>query len=218
VLPELVLGNLLHPHVPMVRRERVEAAGGFDETLGTAADWDLWLRLSQAGARWIGVDRALAEYRIRPDGMHQDTHRMLGERLRILARVFATPGLPPAIAARRERAYQNAYLMTACDCLRCGQRAEAARWFHAAVAARPRFIAEPASLRRFCRLLLPEGHQREQALVAGWRPIARTLRAALEDLYARPDLDPAIRRLRTRARLAYWRTVVRLARKRLLSA
>jgi hypothetical protein len=40
------------------------------------------------------------------------------------------------------------------------------------------------------------------------------LRAALRDLFAAPDLDPAIGRLRWRAEIAYWRTVGWLIRRR----
>ncbi len=214
LLADLVLGNLIHPHTALVRRDLVEAAGGFDEALTSVEDWDLWLRLSRAGAQWHCIPRPLAEYRIRHDGMHRNPGRMLENRLRVLAKVFADPDLPAAIVARRALAYQSAYLAGACDFFRIGDRVAGGRCFHEAVAARPAFITEPASLRRFCRLVLPQGHQREAAVVANRRPLARILHAALADLFAHPDLDPGVRRLRRRAAFAYWRTVVRLARKR----
>jgi hypothetical protein len=218
LLPDLVLGNLMHPHTVVVRRELVEAAGGFDESLTSVEDWDLWLRLARMGARWHCVDRPLAEYRIRRGAMHQNPGRMLDNRLRVLDRLFGDPHLPPAVAARRACAYQNAYLIAAGDFLRAGDRAASARTFRAAVCARPGIVTEPESLRRFCRLLLPEGHQREAALIANWRPLARVLRATLADLFATPDLETDVRRLRGRATMAYWRTVLRLARKRAGSA
>jgi glycosyltransferase involved in cell wall biosynthesis len=214
LFPELVLGNLMHPHAVVVRRHLVEAAGGFDETLTSVEDWDLWLRLARAGVRWHHVDRPLVEYRIRRDAMHQNPHRMLENRLRVLAKVFDEGNdLRADVASRRALAFQNAHLAAACDHLRAGERAEAARAFRAAALARPAFLTEPASLRRFCRLLLPEGHQREAALVANRRPLTRALRATLTDLFASPDLEPKVRRLRSRAAVAYWRTVLRLARK-----
>jgi hypothetical protein len=214
IFADLVLGNLMHPHTVVVRRDLVEAAGGFDEALTSVEDWDLWLRLARAGARWDCVDRPLAEYRIRRGAMHQNPSRMLENRLRVLAKVYdAASDLPPHIAARRALAYQNAHLAAACDHLRAGERIETARAFRDAAAARPEILTEPASLRRFCRLILPEGQQRDAALVANWRPLARILRATLADLFASPDLDPGIRRLRNRAAIAYWRTVLRLARK-----
>lgn len=213
VFPELILGNLIHPHTAVVRRELVERVAGFDETLTSVEDWDLWLRLSQIGVRWHCVDRPLAEYRIRHDGMHQNAARMLENRLRVLEKIFADPTLPAAVVHRRAAAYQNAYLIAACDFFRMGNWAEGSRWFHAAVTTRPAFVTEQDSLRRFCRLILPQGHQREAAVVTHWRPLARMLRRALRDLYAQPDLDPALRALRRRATIASWRTVLRLARK-----
>jgi hypothetical protein len=191
--------------------------GGFDETLTSVEDWDLWLRLARAGVQWHCVPLPLAEYRIREDGMHRNPGRMLDNRLRVLAKVFADPALPATVVARRPLAYQSAYLSGACDFFRAGDRAAGSRCFGTAVAARPAFVTEAASLRRFCRLVLPQGRQSDVAVVANWRPLTRILRLALADLFALPDLDPAVRRLRRRAALAYWTTVVRLARKRVTS-
>jgi len=49
----------------MVRRDVVKRVGGFDESLPSAEDWDLWLRLavhSQVGF----TDEAIATYQVRP--------------------------------------------------------------------------------------------------------------------------------------------------------
>jgi glycosyltransferase involved in cell wall biosynthesis len=52
--PMLLLLTNLHPVTAMVRRDRFEAVGGFDETLRDGyEDWDLWLRF--AGHGWKGV-------------------------------------------------------------------------------------------------------------------------------------------------------------------
>jgi glycosyltransferase involved in cell wall biosynthesis len=47
-----------------VRRERLLAAGGFDESLRRTADWDLWIRLLRDGARAGAVLEPLARYRV----------------------------------------------------------------------------------------------------------------------------------------------------------
>jgi len=217
VLRDLVLGNLLHPHAALVRRALVEQAGGFDETLTSVEDWDLWLRISRRGCLWHCVDRPLIEYRIRQGSMHQDAARMLENRLRVLDKLYADPDLPAEVARRRSTAYQNAYLTAACDFFRASDRRSATRWFYTAVALRPAFVTEPSSFRLFCRWVLPPGYQREEAVVAHWRLLAGILHTAVTDLYARPDLEESIRRLRPRAALAYWRTVVRLVRKRTIA-
>ena len=50
-------------HAVLVDRDAVLAVGGFDPALRTCEDWDLWQRLAQAGARFVGVPEALAFYR-----------------------------------------------------------------------------------------------------------------------------------------------------------
>lgn len=52
--PVLLLATNLHPPTALVRRERFEAVGGFDESMREGyEDWDFWLRL--AGRSWRGV-------------------------------------------------------------------------------------------------------------------------------------------------------------------
>jgi glycosyltransferase involved in cell wall biosynthesis len=213
VLPQLVLGNFGPPHALLLRRAPLLAAGGFDETLAAAEDWDLWLRLARAGVRWALVDRPLADYRVRPDALHQNPERMAQSCLRVLDKVFADPALPQDIRRLRPRAYQNVALTAACDHYRAGDRAAGGRWLRAAVRARPGLLSEPRGLRRLCRLLLPVEQQSEAAVLADWRRLTAALDTMLRDLFAAPDLEPEIARLRRRARLAYWRTVARCWRK-----
>jgi glycosyltransferase involved in cell wall biosynthesis len=218
VFPRLVLGNLIHPLVAVVRREPVERAGGFDETLTSAEDWDLWLRISRAGLRWRCVDRALADYRIRADAMHQNAGRMVANCLRVLDKCFADPTLPDDIQGLKPLAYQRAYLVAACDHYRGGDRAGGARWFHAAAAVRPAFLTEPQSLGLFCRWMLPLGSQTRAVVASDLPRLAGELRAALGELFATPDLEPELARLRWRARVAYLLAMVPLVRKRARAA
>jgi glycosyltransferase involved in cell wall biosynthesis len=217
VLPQLVLGNLINPVAAIVRRELVERAGGFDESLTSLEDWDLWLRITRDGARWRCVDRPLAEYRVRAAGMHQNVDRMRRNRLRVLDKLFAGP-LPTDVAALRPRAYQNAWLLAACLHYADGNRAHGAAAFREAARARPEMLVERETLRLMCRWCLPLGHQREAEVLARWRTIRTILRDMLDDLFAAADLEPAIRGLRGPARRAVWATVARLARKRATGA
>jgi hypothetical protein len=213
-LARLVLGNVFPVHAAVVRREAVLAVGGFDETLAAAEDWDLWLRLARTGVRWTCVDRALAEYRIRPGAMHEDPARMAEGCRRVLDKVFAQPELPAAVMAQRPLAYQNLHLRAAAAYYRAGDEAAGAREFRAAVGARPALLTEPETLERFCRLLLPLGYQTGTLMTARWRQLARTLRAALTAAVA----DPAHAALRWRAELAYWRVVRPLLARRAKAA
>ena len=51
----------------VVRRTLVEAAGGFDQTMGAAADWVLWQRIARRGARFGRIRDALVSRRAQAD-------------------------------------------------------------------------------------------------------------------------------------------------------
>jgi hypothetical protein len=127
---------------------------------------------------------------------------MLDDRITILERIFADPALPADVAALRGQALQEACVVGAADCFREGATAAGHRAFHAAARARPTWLSEPRSLRRFCRLLGPVGHQRQATAAANWRDTSHTLRTAMRELFSRRDLEPEIVRLRARARWA----------------
>lgn len=61
----------------VVRRAAFEDVGGFNATLRSAEDLDLWIRLLEAG--WLGgyVARPLGRYRRRPDSMSWDERSLL---------------------------------------------------------------------------------------------------------------------------------------------
>ena len=77
-----------------MRRDAPERMGigsrPFDETLPVHEDWDLWLRLTGAGASWAApVDEPLFEYRIRPGSMSADLDLMWRTGLRVISRAPA---------------------------------------------------------------------------------------------------------------------------------
>ena len=57
--------------MPMVRRDLILAAGGFDESLPSATDCDLWLRLSFATGM-VGIPEPLLLCRVHPDNLSAD--------------------------------------------------------------------------------------------------------------------------------------------------
>ena len=48
-LPELLLANPFVPTAVMFRKQWIDRVGLFDETLRACEDWDLWLRMANAG-------------------------------------------------------------------------------------------------------------------------------------------------------------------------
>jgi hypothetical protein len=213
---KLVLGNLVHPVAVMVRRSLLEQAGGFDDSIRYNEDWDLFLRLSLRGMRWAGIEEPLCEYRVHPEQATRHAEQMLTDRLTILERTFADPALPADVAALRAEAFQEACLLGAAGCFREGATAAGHDAFHAAASARPTWLTEPRSLRRFCRLLAPAGQQRQSTAAANWWRTTHILRVAVRELFARPDLEPDIARLRAHTRLAVLAATAYLARRSFL--
>lgn len=208
VLPALALANLTAPNSPLARREPIDALGGFDETLGPAADWDMWIRLARAGVRWACVDRALADYRVRPDAMHQEPQGMADDTLRVLDKLFAAPDLPPAVVGLRSAAYANARLRAAADFYRVGDRAKGAAWFCEAVRQRPALVAEPATLAGFLRAILPLGYQTGTIMAAQAPRLGAALRHATRAAFADPSLARLVGGLRWRSRAAVRRALL----------
>lgn len=56
------------PVTACVQKQAFLDVGGFDTTLGTLEDWDLWKRLLRAGARFKCVPEVLWTYRVKAAG------------------------------------------------------------------------------------------------------------------------------------------------------
>lgn len=210
VLPRLLLGNIVHPHAPSVRRSAIVAAGGFDESLTSVEDWDLWIRISLAGARWAATNRPALEYRVRDDGMHANPGRMLSNRLRVLDKTFARIAAErPPLLVHRESAYQRAYLEAACDWARCSDFAAATAAIRDAVAAVPGFLHDPRGLRELCRLLVPLGHRNDAVIADRWPLLAPAARALV-----RAGASGRGVAYRLRCEAAFLRVAARYRRKR----
>jgi glycosyltransferase involved in cell wall biosynthesis len=98
-LERLLLGNFVLVPGVVVRRAVFDQVGGFDETLGSVEDYDMWLRI--AAAHEIGViPEALASYRVWPGQMSKHRDRMLDSEVRVLE---AALGRHPDVALELRR-------------------------------------------------------------------------------------------------------------------
>ncbi len=64
-------------HALIVRRSLIERVGNFDEALGAAEDWDMWLRVASVNPRFLRIDSSVAMYRQHKFSMSWDYRRML---------------------------------------------------------------------------------------------------------------------------------------------
>jgi glycosyltransferase involved in cell wall biosynthesis len=76
-----------------VRRSRLEAIGGFDESIRFTTDWDLWLRLILNGSPAGAVMEPLARYRLQPGSLSSQRARMLAGRLQTLRKASSRDDL-----------------------------------------------------------------------------------------------------------------------------
>lgn len=88
-----------------VRRPALDCVSGpdgpFDRSLRVHEDWDLWLRLTRAGAIWGEPDgRILFDYRLRADSLTSDLEMMWRVGLRVIRSAGTEPGLTEAALRR----------------------------------------------------------------------------------------------------------------------
>lgn len=89
VYQRLLMGSFLESGSnPLIRRDALEQVGGFDETLRTCEDWDLWIRLSSQ-YEFTVVPAVHVYYRISPNSksFNFDKHEAGG--LTVLDKAFA---------------------------------------------------------------------------------------------------------------------------------
>jgi hypothetical protein len=84
--------NFIFGHVA-VRRERLLAAGGFDEAIRWTTDWECWIRMILDGARAGCVAEPLAVYRVHEGGLSARRDHLLAGRIQTLEKTAARGGL-----------------------------------------------------------------------------------------------------------------------------
>lgn len=78
---DLIEQNVVPVLTTILPRRLLEMHGGFDETLRSAEDLELWLRLAAAGVEFRALPEPLAVYRIRPGALSSDPVWMAQHRL-----------------------------------------------------------------------------------------------------------------------------------------
>lgn len=103
VFGDLILDNFITHSSVLLRRSALLAVGGYDETLRTTCDWDLWLRMSVAGSRFVGLSDPLTGYRWRATSNSKNHQRTCEDRLNVLKRALeSSRGQKISVLHRRE--------------------------------------------------------------------------------------------------------------------
>jgi glycosyltransferase involved in cell wall biosynthesis len=147
VLKELVHGCFVWSGAPLIRRQCLDQVGLFDEeTWSASEDWDMWLRIAQAGYPFACVQEPLGAYRIVPDSRMANLVRLEHGVFAVLDRVFADLDLPSDVVAVKGQAYGRMRFYVSCRYYEGGRWEEAQRNLAEALTLCPRLLEHPKDL------------------------------------------------------------------------
>jgi hypothetical protein len=119
---DLLWRNAIVPASLVARRSAVRAAGGFDETLVSCEDWDLWIRLKAIGP-FLAVPEVLAWYRTHPASKSEKVSTIEQARLKLNSKHLGSLDEPlERWPEARRRAVGFTYFNAALGYLRQGDR------------------------------------------------------------------------------------------------
>ena len=106
----------------LFRRSAFEQVGGWRPELRLAPTREFWMRLARIG-RFQFIRESLALYRLHPASISYKviSEEQSSEYLAVLDGYFERPGVPAAIAARKQEAYGHAQLVIARNAFRAGR-------------------------------------------------------------------------------------------------
>lgn len=123
---ELFEVNFVLTSSVVVKRQALEALGGFDESLSHAEDLDLWIRLAR---RWpaAGSRAALVRYQHRPGGLTRQVEARLQGDVALFRRLARDRTLDRGLRSRAGRREALAHYKLALAALREGRAGDARR-------------------------------------------------------------------------------------------
>jgi len=95
-------GNVFPCHAAIVRRAALANSNLFDTQLRSFEDWDLWIRLAAAGARFVPAEGAVVAYRQHPGSMSKHYDQMWLAGATVLAKATSHAECLACRAARSE--------------------------------------------------------------------------------------------------------------------
>jgi hypothetical protein len=188
----LTEGNWLSACGVVFRKEYANAVGLFDESLQAIEDEDLWIRLSERWA-FVGLPRALVQYRRHEKNMSRDPERMVTAILRVREKCFGAPdGNVAAWSERKRRAYQSTYQLAAIRYLAAGQVQKSAEYIVRLAQISLANARSMALWRGLARANIPEVYQFDPSARPDLRVAQAQMRALLDELAGKPLFSRAV--------------------------
>lgn len=108
ILEQLICSNFIGTSTLMIQRQVFLDAGGFDESLRSIQDWELWIRIARQHP--IGfVDAPLMKYRVHAVSASRSTRKTLPNHLKVIDKVFAIGGPAEALSHLKSSAKARSY-------------------------------------------------------------------------------------------------------------
>lgn len=168
--PDLVEALLLYscivgpPSAALLHRRTLEQIGLFDPRFSQCADWDMWLRLAEAGPVAY-VAEPLVRYRVHETNMSHNIPLLEKDTFAVLDKFFAAHVQPRHTQPRHARygrlknhCYSNHWLIVAGSYLHAGRRRDSVRCLLRGLLCYPLNLTRPLGLpaRWLQRRLLPK--------------------------------------------------------------
>jgi len=107
LLEPLLQDNFIVVSSVMIRRKLIQEIGGFDSSLPSVEDWDLWLKLAASGVRFAAVGEPVTMYQWRAGSMSKNYELMRSTRQTIVNRALETERAKALSWSTRRRAMAN---------------------------------------------------------------------------------------------------------------
>jgi len=112
VLEELVKGNFISTSTVLITRHSFLSLGGFDESLRSIEDWELWIRM--AAQHKIGyLNKPMTQYRIHGESVSRNARKTLPNHIRVIDKIFEKNG--PAFHIRQLKSSAKAQSCGICS-------------------------------------------------------------------------------------------------------
>jgi glycosyltransferase involved in cell wall biosynthesis len=112
-IERMLRGNVIKScSLVLVRRDAFDEVGGFEPSLRSCGDWDLWLRIAQRGHRFVPDDEIRVDYRVHPGQLSGDQLLQRRENVAVLERAWPwveshRPDLRRYLAGRMTKALRK---------------------------------------------------------------------------------------------------------------
>lgn len=159
VFDQLVVDNFITHSSILMKRDAFLKSGGYDESLKTTCDWDLWLRMSASGCRFQGTPAPLTHYRWRATSNSRNHDRTCCDRLNVLKNALSSPRARQTSLLVRQKAIARVWQTSAWFVAEKDDR-KALNWYLRSVLHRPYSIRGWKEVTRCCLHLCGISRQR----------------------------------------------------------